>query len=123
MNQQLQEYYLNKEEPIKSCLLVLRDIIIEQDEHISESIKWSSPCFSYKKKMFCFLMTDKKTKQPYILMVEGNRLEFPELDQGTRTRMKVLNIDPTKDLPIELIKDILQSAIDLYRMDVIKTKS
>jgi hypothetical protein len=67
-------------------------------------------------------MIDKKLKEPYILMVEGARIDFPELDQGTRTRMKVLNIDPNTDLPIELIENILQSAIDLYRNGVIKTK-
>lgn len=48
-------------------------------------------------------------------MVEGARLDFPELDQGNRTRMKVLNIDPEEDLPIKLIVNILQSALDLYR--------
>jgi hypothetical protein len=122
MNQELHDYYLKKEEPNKSCLLVLRDIILEQDENISKSLKWNSPCFSYKNKMFCFLMIDKKLKEPYILMVEGARIDFPELDQGTRTRMKVLNIDPNTDLPIELIENILQSAIDLYRNGVIKTK-
>lgn len=123
MNQELYDYYMGKEEPNKSCLLVLRDIILEQDEHISESLKWSSPCFSYKNKMFCFLMIDKKLQVPYILMVEGHRLDFPELDQGNRTRMKVLPINPSEDLPIKAIEKILQSAIDLYRNGLIKTKS
>ncbi|RYM34145.1 DUF1801 domain-containing protein [Brumimicrobium glaciale] len=123
MSQEPHNYYLKKEEPNKSCLLVLRDIILEQDENISESLKWNSPCFSYKNKMFCFLMIDKKLKEPYILMVEGARIDFPELDQGTRTRMKVLNIDPNTDLPIDLIENILQSALDLYRNGVIKTKN
>ena len=122
MSQEIQDYYLNKEEPNKSCLLVLRDIILEQDENISESLKWNSPCFSYKNKMFSFLMIDKKTKEPYLLMVEGLRLDFPELDQGNRTRMKTLAIDPNLDLPIELINSILQSAIELYRNGTIKTK-
>lgn len=122
MNEKLQDYYLKLEEPNKSCMLVLRDIILEQDENVSETRKWNSPCFCFKNRMFCFLMIDKKTKEPYVLMVEGARLDFPELDQGKRTRMKVLNIDPNKDLPIELIEDIFQGALDLYRNGVIKTK-
>src|SRR5690554_7337932 len=68
MNEKLHDYYMNKEEPNKSCLFVLRDIILEQDEQITESIKWNSPCFSYKNRMFCFFMIDKKTNQPYLLM-------------------------------------------------------
>ncbi len=122
MNENLHDYYMNKEEPNKSCLLVLRDIILEQDENVSESIKWNSPCFSYKNRMFCFLMIDKKTNEPYLLMVEGIRLDFPELDQGNRTRMKTLAVDPTKDLPIKTIEKILQSALDLYRNGVVKVK-
>jgi hypothetical protein len=122
MSEQLYNFFLNKSELNKICLFVLRDIILEQDEHVSESIKWNSPCFSYKNKMFCFLMVDKKTDQPYILMVEGIRLDFPELEQGNRTRMKVLYINPAKDIPIKKIENILQSALDLYRDGVIKTK-
>lgn len=122
MNEKLHDYYMNKEEPNKSCLFVLRDIILEQDEQITESIKWNSPCFSYKNRMFCFLMIDKKTNKPYLLMVEGLRLDFPELDQGNRTRMKTLNIDPTKDLPIKTIERILDSALDLYKKGIIPTK-
>jgi hypothetical protein len=122
MSEQLYNFFLNKSELNKICLFVLRDIILEQGEHVSESIKWNSPCFSYKNKMFCFLMVDKKTDQPYILMVEGIRLDFPELEQGNRTRMKVLYINPAKDIPIKKIENILQSALDLYRDGVIKTK-
>jgi hypothetical protein len=72
--------------------------------------------------MFCFLSTDKKTGQPYLLMVEGKHLDHPELDQGTRTRMKVLHIDPNKDLPVATIKLIINDALDLYRNGVIKIK-
>ncbi|KAA1242987.1 DUF1801 domain-containing protein [Aquimarina sp. RZ0] len=68
-------YYLNMEEPNKSCLLALRSIILKQDPEISETKKWGMPCFCFKKKMFCYLWTDKKTQDPYILFVEGNYLK------------------------------------------------
>lgn len=122
MNDNLQSYYLRKEEAIKSCLLALRDVILEQDEHVSETRKWNSPCFCYKNKMFCFLMVDKKNNYPYLLMVEGARLDFPELVQGNRTRMKTLAVDPTVDIPIKTIERILNSALDLYRKGIIPTK-
>jgi hypothetical protein len=65
-------FYLNQEEPNKSCLLALRTIILDQDKQITETRKYGMPCFCYKGKMFCYLWTDKKTDEPYILMVEGN---------------------------------------------------
>ena len=78
------DFYLNKEDPNKSCLLALRSIILKQDESVTETIKYGMPCFCYKKKMFCYLWVDKKTDQPYILMVEGKLLEHPNLETGDR---------------------------------------
>ena len=115
-------YYLNKEEPNGSCLLALRSIILEQDSHVTETRKWGMPCFCYKKKMFCYFWTDKKTDEPYILMVEGKHLNHPELEAGNRSRMKIFKVNPNKDLPIATIEFILNQALDLYRNGTLKDK-
>ena len=115
-------YYLNKEEPNGSCLLALRSIILEQDSHVTETRKWGMPCFCYKKKMFCYLWTDKKTDEPYILLVEGKHLIHPELEAGNRSRMKIFKVNPHKDLPIATIEFILKQALDLYRNGTIRIK-
>lgn len=119
---ELQNYYLNKKEPNKSCLLALRSIILEQDTNITETQKWGMPCFCYKKKMFCYLWTDKKTDEPYILMVEGKYVDHPKLEQGDRSRMKIFRVNPIEDLPKKTIESILQVALDLYRKEIIKIK-
>lgn len=72
--------------------------------------------------MFCYLWTDKKTDEPYILMVEGKYLDHPELEQGDRSRMKILRVNPNKDLRIETIDNILKTAVDLYRKGILKIK-
>ncbi|MFK5972079.1 MAG: DUF1801 domain-containing protein [Flavobacteriaceae bacterium] len=115
-------YYLNKKEPNKSCLLALRAIILKQDDRVSETRKWGMPCFCYKKKMFCYLWTDKKTDEPYLLMVEGKHLNHSELEEGNRSRMKIFRVNPNKDLPINRIELVLNDALDLYRNGTIKTK-
>jgi len=122
MVNELQNYYLNKEEPNKSCLLALRSIILDQDNNVSETRKWGIPCFCYKKKMFCFLYTDKKTTKPYVLFVEGKHLDHPQLEIGDRSRMKIFRVNPNQDLPLKTIETILQNALDLYRTGVIKVK-
>jgi hypothetical protein len=114
MIDELQNFYLSKSEPNKSCFLALRSIIISQDSNITESLKWGIPCFSYKKKMFCFLYFDKKTQEPYILFVEGRLLSHPKLEVGTRTRMKIFRCNPKIDLPLKTITKILKDALDLY---------
>ena len=120
MVEELHNYYLNKEEPNKSCLLALRSIILNQDTNVTETQKWGMPCFCFKKKMFCYLWTDKKTDEPYILMVEGKYLDHPKLEEGDRSRMKIFRVNPNKDLPIKTINNILQKALDLYRTGEIK---
>lgn len=119
--EELQNFYLNQEEPNKSCLYALRRIILDQDKNITETQKYGMPCFCYKNKMFCYLWTDKKTDEPYILLVEGKLLNQPELEQGKRTRMKILRVDPNKDLQVMLIESILGEALDLYRTGVLKS--
>ncbi len=120
MIREVDNYYLNKEEPNKGCLLALRKIILEQDTNVTETQKWGMPCFCYKKKMFCYLWTDKKTDEPYLLMVEGKYLNHPELEEGSRSRMKIFRVNPNKDLPLDTVKLLLNDALDLYRNGTIK---
>ena len=122
MTPQSDNYYLSKDEPNQGCLLVLRKIILDFDSNISESIKWGIPCFSFKNRMFVFLSIDKKTTEPYILVVEGNRIEHPLLLQGSRAKMKVFHVNPNQDIDIESLNFILSEAIEFYRNGTIKTK-
>ena len=77
------------------------------------------PCFCYKKKVLCYLWTDKKTGEPYILLVEGKHLSQPELEVGKRSRMKIFRVNPGQDLQIKTIENILQESLDLYRTGIL----
>ena len=100
---------------------MLRKIILDQDALVNETRKYGMPCFCYRKKMFCYLWTDKKTDEPYILFVEGKHLDHPALEKGDRSRMKILRVDPKTDLPMDTIRTTLLSALDLYRNGMIKS--
>lgn len=78
------------------------------------------PCFCYRSKAFCYLWTDKITGEPYLLMVEGKYLDHPRLEQGDRARMKILRVNPKRDLPVNIIKTIMKAALDLYRNGLLK---
>ncbi|PKQ61558.1 hypothetical protein BZG02_15320 [Labilibaculum filiforme] len=119
--EQLHNFYLQHDEPNRSCFLALRDIITKQDDNICETIKWNLPCFCYQAKMFCFLNVEKQSKQPYILFVEGNRLNHPMLEQGDRVRMKIFKVNPNFDLQLQTIELLLNKALELYRKGIIKT--
>ncbi len=110
----IDNYYLQKDEPIKSCLMALREYILSYDDNITEAWKYGMPFFCYKDKMFCYLWIDKKTHQPYIGIVEGGKVNHPKLIQGNRSRMKILMIDQKKDLPIATIDAVFRKALVFY---------
>lgn len=127
MLREVDHFYSAQKEPAKSCLLALRKIILDQDAKVSETVKYGMPCFCYGKTMFCYLWTDKKsavmrTAEPYMLFVEGKHLQHPELETGDRARMKILRVDPDKDIPIDRIRVILSDALDLYRNGIVKAR-
>jgi hypothetical protein len=112
---EIDNFYLDKPEPLKSCLLALRDIILAQDKNITAAWKYGMPFFCYKGKMFCYLWIHKQQHQPYLGIVEGKQLDHPALIQEKRARMKIMLFDPEKDLPIRTIRSILRQALHLYK--------
>lgn len=106
-------FFIEQEEPIKSCLFALRNFILNFDESITEVWMYKMPFYYYNGKRFCYLWTDKKRKQPYLGIVEGNRIVHPGLIAEKRSRMKILLIDPENDIPVNTISAILTTAIEL----------
>jgi Domain of unknown function (DU1801) len=122
MLRDIDHFYLQKEEPVKSCLIALREIILKQDPEITVAWKYSMPFFCYKGKMFCYLWVHKTFRQPYIGIVEGKHFNHPQLLAEKRSRMKIFLIDPAKDLPVKTIQKILKQALDLYRKGIVPVK-
>jgi hypothetical protein len=108
-------FFLKQDEPAKGCLLAMRDIILAFDDEITSAWKYGMPFFCYKGKMFCYLWVHKKLRQPYIGIVEGRRINHADLIIEGRSRMKIMLLDPDKDLPLRKIKMILTQAIELYK--------
>ena len=119
----IDHFYLQKEEPVKSCLIALREIILKQDPEIRVAWKYGMPFFCYKGKMFCYLWVHKTIKQPYIGFVEGKYLNHPKLLIEKRARMKIFLCDPEKDLPVKTIETILKQSLDLYRKGAVHIKN
>ena len=111
----LDNYYLKKEEPIKSCLTFLRQHILNFDPDITEALKYGMPFFCYKSKMICYLWVHKKYEQPYLGIVEGARMKNPDLIGEKRTRMKIFLMDANKDIPVKKVNAILEEMMALYK--------
>ena len=111
----IDNYFLQQEEPVKSYLTFLRAHILSQDDNITEAWKYRMPFYCYNGKMCCYLWVHKKFKQPYIGIVEGNSINHPDLITENRSRMKILLLDPNKNIPIKKIDKILKAMIALYK--------
>jgi hypothetical protein len=115
------EFYHRQETGIKETLLAIKTIILAHEE-VTQEWKYGMPFFCYKRKMFCYLWIHKKLQQPYIGFVEGKHFDHPLLLQEKRSRMKIMLIDPDKDLPVALINTLVRQAIELYTTGVVSVK-
>ncbi len=111
----IDNYFLQKEEPTRSCLQFLRAHILKQDPNITEAWRYGMPFYLYKGKRFCYLWVHKKYQQPYLGIVDGNKIDHPDLIVEKRARMKILLIDPNKNMPVKKINQILKDVLDLCR--------
>ncbi len=119
----LDNFYQSQQEPMRSCLLALSAIILQQDKEVSAAWKYGAPFFCYRGKMFCYLWIHKKQQQPYIGVVEGKHINHPDLIAEKRSRMKIIRFNPSEDLPIKTIDNILQQALNVYKTGVVKIKN
>lgn len=107
----IDNYYLSKSEPNRSCLLAMQYIILKHDEKIRETLKWNIPCFYYEDKVLCYLWLDTKTKEPLLLMEDGHLIEHHALEETKYKNMKLYRIDANKDLELKSINTILEQGI------------
>lgn len=114
MLNELNAYYISKEEPTKGTLLALRKFILDFNPNITETWTHRMPMFRFNGKLLCYLWIDKATYTPYIGMYRGLELDHPKLILGKRNKMKIMYIDPEKDLPLHILKKIMGMAIKLY---------
>jgi len=96
-------YYLNQKKTYKSCLLTLKEVILDLDKNITPQWKHTLPFFYYKKRPFSYFWKDKNTQEPCIGICRGNEIKHPLLEAGNRTQIKIFRIKPTEDLDIENI--------------------
>ena len=64
--------------------------------------------------MVCYLWVHKKHHLSYLGIVAGTLIDHPDLIIEKRAKMKILLIDPGKDLPLEKINSILTEVLKLF---------
>lgn len=108
------QWFLSHPEPLAGCLQSLRSIILQSPHGFAETWKYSMPVYCLNNKMTCYLWVDKKTKHPYLGIVEGSKIQQEQLIQDKRRRMKIWLFDPASDLPLRQIQQVLKQVASWY---------
>lgn len=53
-NSAVDEWFAKKQHPLEEAIQAVREIALAADPRIDESIKWSTPTYSYKGNIFSF---------------------------------------------------------------------
>ncbi len=112
MSNQLEDYYLKFPEPYQSCLLALKQIIMNVDDQIMHVRKYQIPFFYYGKKKLAFLWMNRKK---LTLGFVTDKSVLPETQVKLKDHLELIVINPTEDLPKEMIEARLRELIRLYQ--------
>lgn len=109
----LDEYFERQPEPLNSCLIAARDMILAYNESITISWKWKTPFFSYKGKMLAYLNVNRKSQLPYLGLANGAKLNHHALQTEGRKMIKAYYFSPEEDMDIDELYEILKEATAL----------
>ncbi len=109
----LDAYYDGLTEPLQGFMLAVRQVILDLNEEVEETWKWSAPFFLYRKQMLCYLWLDKKTHEPYLGIYGGDALDHPSLVQKHKAKIKKLVFSVDEDIPISTMKEVLSASCSL----------
>ncbi|NBA88584.1 DUF1801 domain-containing protein [Emticicia sp. CRIBPO] len=116
----IDQYFSEKNEPLKSCLQFLRGFILNYSPDIREEWRYSMPFYTWKTKRFCYLWVHKKYELPYVGFVDGNKMDHSGLLTEKRSRMKIWLVDLNEDVDVEVLKTLLIESISLIHRKVEK---
>jgi len=111
MTTTLESYYLSKPEPYQSCLLALRDFILRVDSQICHERKFQIPFFTYKGKKIAYLWLDHKKLKLGFCLDKSLQEIIPDIKP--KDKYESIQIDPSADLPVDIIIQKLTTYIAL----------
>ncbi|RYU96485.1 DUF1801 domain-containing protein [Emticicia agri] len=112
MPSELENYYLKQTEPIQSCLLALKNIIMSIHPLITHERKYQIPFFYYKGKKLAYLWVTRKKLQ--VGFIEDKCLQEPIEGVRLKDKYQSIIVNPNEDIPMGVIVRNLKDLIHLY---------
>lgn len=111
MLNQIDNYFFTLPEPEQSCLLFIRQFILDTHQGISEHWHYNTPFYYYRGHWMCYISYNKKSGITYLAFIHGRHLEHKKLLSEGRKQVKVFYLDTAADLDIKSLKIIFRKAI------------
>jgi len=106
-----QHYYSKQPEPIQSCLLALKTLIMASNRELTHERRYQIPFFCFRGKKVCFLWVTRK--KVMVGFVEDSSLQPKVPGIKRKDRFETLLLDAGEDIPVELILERLTEKITL----------
>ena len=107
----LERYYDALPPAHAELLLAVRAWLLAQPYALREEYKWSTPCFAYGGRHACYLYHQAKSARSYVAFPAGRFLEHPLLRADGRKLIRVIDLAPEGDLPLDAVADCLGQQI------------
>lgn len=107
------QWFLSQPEPLRGCLMQLRQLILNHSPKVEERLSYGMPFYYFGKKRLVYLWFHKKLRLPYLGFTDGKLIDSPDLLQEDRSRMKIMLIDPGKEIPVERIIKLIDYALTI----------
>lgn len=112
----IQQFIQKLPDEKRKIALQARDIFIQADSDIIESIKWSQLTFSYKKSNFAFIYTYPKAEYMNIGFFYALSLSDPDqLFEGSGKSMRHIKVYPGNEIPVEQLIRWIEETIRLLK--------
>lgn len=107
----IQNYVDSLSELQKSLILEIREVVLNVNPSIEESIKWGSICFHLNGNLCGYRVAKAHVT---LLFFEGAALDDKgKILSGTGAKARTFKYDGKNPIPIENLKDLVQQAIAL----------
>ena len=94
-------YYLSKPEPYQSCLLALKDIILNASPAICHERKFQIPFFTYEGRKLGYLWLNRKKLMLGFCLDKSLQEETP--GDKLKDKYESIEINPNEDIPVDYI--------------------
>ncbi|MFT3749436.1 MAG: DUF1801 domain-containing protein [Agriterribacter sp.] len=114
------DYYYDKQDTAtKECLLALKAIILSIDKNIVHTRKYQIPFFTYHTFNLGFLWIHRR--KVLVGFVEDGKLLPPPVSGRKKDKVITIEIDPAKDIPVDVIKHNILDLVRQYDLYSIKS--